>query len=823
MINVKRILAIVLSMALLLAVLPADDFLCKASAAQSSATYTVTVNTDMPDDAVIDTFFLYGPLDGGVSNATAKYTVAEEDGVYTATVPTTGKYLVVLSYSVSTVSGGFRPSTYTTYYYGRQIFFVTGTETPVSVTTEEVNISWTKASQTYANTSRFDHVDVRVYGTYSTSQDNVLTNYNVKLANATVVVSYPESSANASAGFEVSHVGDDEESYEWRAIGKRIYKDAIITLTCDIIDASTGEALYEGFSVSFSGEVEFTQAIINCDMNQGLDFIINPISIIEAITHQVSYNWRVEGSDEELNAALLEKLNLVATAPATTDGYRSGETHTVDTVWARDTEKLVYLENENGTRTYYLLTFHGWDSYTNETGTFEIDGETLPVSSDTLVEGYWTYHTYDGSNSLTLAKTLVIPKGYEQYFDLSTMYMQVSKAGTDTHLHISFSHMAEHMEGGAQYSTDESGNTVIYLEYTLSLPVYSNGMEYTVEEVVGQVPGFALSAQVSVSDSEYLSADAQTVSATALLPAGAINTDLGTIAFTNTYTKSQAVDSITRPDLVIRKTDAETGELMSGVSFTLTPASYDASTDTWTALSGAVTAITNDHGAVAFTALEEGYYLLTETATLEGYYLPDDVYIVQVTLKDGYPIDELVDGQWITVYEYNLHVYLQTDTGYESVSYLHNYLPITNHKIYGALTIVKTFGEGNAYLPEAITVLVTGPDGYSETVVLNADNNWTVTLSSLALGEYSVEETDAEVEGYELSVTGEQTVALSEETLEVTVTIANTYTAVTEPDPDPDPNPNDPPKTGDMGPIGALAAMLTAAAVLALLKKKYNA
>ena len=108
----------------------------------------------------------------------------------------------------------------------------------------------------------------------------------------------------------------------------------------------------------------------------------------------------------------------------------------------------------------------------------------------------------------------------------------------------------------------------------------------------------------------------------------------------------------------------------------------------------------------------------------------------------------------------------------------------------GSITITKSFaGLPENMRPASVSFTVTGPNDFSETVTLSADNQWSSTISGLGEGTYTITEGAADVDGYVYAsnfTDGKATVTLVKSALDTesnkytvsseTAAFANTYT-----------------------------------------------
>ena len=162
----------------------------------------------------------------------------------------------------------------------------------------------------------------------------------------------------------------------------------------------------------------------------------------------------------------------------------------------------------------------------------------------------------------------------------------------------------------------------------------------------------------------------------------------------------------------------------------------------------------------------------TQTVTIKG----ANSKTIHDLVPGNYTVSEERDG--ISIAKYSVTV--SGEGNVEIVAGETAKIKITNtyEDITGSLTVNKALVSGapDAAKDKEYVFTVSGPDGYSETVKIKGANS--ATLTGLIPGSYKVTENEsaAAIDGYDLTVTGENNTSVSVQSKKNTsVTITNTY------------------------------------------------
>ncbi len=736
------------------------------------ATYTVTFSVTNQSGAALTytnimisnaAFEGMGDSETGTVGSTIAYVNTNDEGIATYTLPD-GFYYAYVAYT----SGRYS-------YYDAIFFRVNGEDRTVTL---QANTRYTnRYESTYNNTTYFDHVDIRVKGTATSGTNINLSSYGITLSNVHVIVNNPAVSGYQDYDFSFTN----STSYEWRRERIKVHKEAVVTVTCDIY--INGELAQSGYSQSFFGKNDFVKAIEQCDGKQGLDFIINPLDILQAVMVDVSYQWTMaDGSPVPAN--------FPATLPSGETDKEPGYDHTINTHY----QAGYYVIDENAGKMY---TFSGWTHWSDEETektAIASDATTIELNSDTIIYGTWTATDLEiADQHIIITKTFKDAEGNDV------------TPPSDWHIKL------VGPEGGTlevSLSQFTNSNGV----YTYRLPVYRTG-EYTIEEHAYEVSGYtsAASATVTEATTEHSHITNENTSAGDGVTFEIekldyeVNSnhcdDIATVAFTNTYTKAIGEDVYNYPALRLNKMDADTRTALANAEFSLYKVGENNTLGELVS-----TQITDESGYAYFWDVEPGEYWLIETEAPDGYMAGYAQYKVIVTEKEGSPVEQLINGEYCMVHSYDMAVLVNIGDGngwYPSDHFsvgsteTRFRLGAFNEKISGQLIVSKDIAgdlSENTY-PTDIVVHVSGPNNFERVLTLNKDNGWSVTLTGLELGDYTITERDASVPGYEINTvigtvaTTTTTVTLdktdvpanyvkNDPVAEETVAIVNTYAKI---------------------------------------------
>lgn len=665
-------------------------------------------------------------------------------------------------------AAAFEPGTYNIYYgvfSGWNSSFASGTATleagdsNANVRLRSTNVGSGTAYATklpyatslFYNTASFNHVDIRVAGSYVLQIGGQA--YSATVSNPSVAVKVGGTTV-------ASQTWSGTTSYEWRKTNLYLNKASVITvemvLDLTYTDSSGQRHTLQDVQITYdsvNNVSKFIDAIAICDMVQGLDFRVDVEDIQEVISYySVSYEWKVYNTDGTYTVLPAGAPN----PPASTNGHEEGSQYVYDTEYVSGTS---FYDYDNG----LLYTFHGWDTYSHSaafnpipsSGYFALDdgdanaanNAAIAITADTYIYGYWT------TTKLVPASAHI---AIEKVFIVDGVQMSMPEA-EDLWFRID-----------TGYDGDADGFTTIDVDYSMvaaatggeyKIPVYQYDTPFVFTEYNAEVPGYTRTTAVTVSGSNILSyaqnGDSVTVAMDPVYQGE--NIHLGTVTYTNTYTKKMGQAVHVYPVLTLLKSAADTNQSQNGVGFTLYG---DADCETPVAM------VTTASGGIAlldFAAVEDvapGTYYLKETAPLAGYHADPCVYTVILSASE--PVEELRNGEYVQVTHYSVSVTLPEDsTAVYQQHTDYTRLHIFNSPVLGSLNLNKTItGLEDADRDKLnAVVIVHGPitrdSGNNITAIgstwqleLNSGNGWTAALGKLPLGEYLIHESFASVHNY---------------------------------------------------------------------------
>ena len=660
----------------------------------------------------------------------------------------------------------FEPGSYTIYYGGRgsgmmsQNSFASASVTVSgnqnSVTVSRMNsaninnssyeMKYLYATSAFYNASTFDHIDIRVQGSYEIPLGN--QSYAATISNPTVVVKV--------GGTQVaSQTWNSNESYEWRKTGLSLNKSSGITveLTFDLTytDSSQKKHVLEDVHITYDSvndREKFIDAIAICDIVQGLDFRVSVEDIAKEIQyHTVTYVWKVY----DTNGGYISLPSGAPSVPVATSGHEEETDYVYDTEYVSGT---AFYDYENGK----MYTFHGWDTYSHSSTYNPIpsngytaldDGDKnaannpkIKITADTYIYGYWTVTNLEPASAhIAIEKVFVI--------DGQNVSLKAAE-------NLWFS-----VETGVDHDSD--GETMVDVNYQMlstavngeyKIPVYQYDTPFVFTELNADVAGYTRTTTVTVNGNHIASyvhnGDQVTVAMNPVYQGE--NVHLGTVTYTNIYTKNVGTPQKVYPSLTLLKTAADTYQAQDGVEFTLyRDEACTNALKTWTTSNGGL-------ATLKFDDLSAGTYYLKETASLDGYHLDSHVYVIVVS--ETHTVEELHDETYVSVTYYDLSVTVPSDSTASYSDTDGDRLHVFNEPVLGTLTVKKTFtGIDQDQDKVNAVVIVHGPVtrnnnqeitdlGSTRQLTLNKENSWQMSLEDLAVGEYLIHESFASVDGY---------------------------------------------------------------------------
>ena len=799
----KRVLSLLLVLVMLISMLPGSAI----AATADGSTVTVSDSAYYGKYIVISNgtdYDLYYVSSNGTVQTTDGQTASFASGSYSV-------YYGIFSNSSGRGNGDSS--------FAGGSFTVTGSTSSVrvenmrsqSVSNSSTNV-YLYATSLFYNTVAFSHVDVRVAGSYVIQ---------VGSQEYTAVVSNPSVVVKVGGTQVASKSWSGTTNYEWRQTNLSLTRASIITveMTLDLTytDASGNKQTLEDVTVvydSVNDVDKFIDAIAICDMVQGLDFRVTVEDIQEELDdYNVYYQWKVYHLDGTTTDDLPANLGAYS-VPAAVEGLQEGTEYVYNTGFVQGTS---YYDYANG----LLYTFHGWDTWSHSSvfstdvtaeGYHALDdgdtdasnNSTIPITADTWINGYWTVSALTPSDAYLLVRKVVIVESGDA--DYVTDYLQ-----NIGRMYISIDPGIDEDGDDAEQVDVDYPAAVTADGYRIDVYQYDDPFLFT--EYQADVPGYTRTVQVTVSESSNLTLESQSGDSASVAISPAFDPaqapyNLGTVTYTNTYTKNTGAAVSQYPSLTLIKSASDTGDYQGGVVFGL----Y--SDESCTTCVSTFTTTADGEAIISFDNMAAGTYYLKELTPASGYVADATVY--QVTLAVSETKEEMRWNAETNRYEYvqvtyhtlSVAVPESSNASYSASDSTGYYrLHVYNDPILGSLHVRKTTTGLNDEDKSSLNavVIVHGPItrdssnaitdiGSTWTLNLNEDNQWETTVSQLPVGEYLIHESFASIHGY--TWTGVQYGALEtvlyngitsgvfrvETTAEIDLTLTNAYTQWTAAD-----------------------------------------
>ncbi|MCR4622969.1 MAG: InlB B-repeat-containing protein [Clostridiales bacterium] len=423
-----------------------------------------------------------------------------------------------------------------------------------------------------------------------------------------------------------------------------------------------------------------------------------------------------------------------------------------------NSDPYVFVANDSQAGTYDITSTSSTGTLTLDdipTGTYTVYEQGTAEGDDAWIEDYLLTVAYSPANTAGTGAEIPVPKDTEGPVSVTitntyTRYigtLSVSKATVPASISQAFKFTVK--SDGKYLYLDTATNKYGFRDTAYEFEVTSNGNPtvlvnipvgtYTVEEVIdGETAGDQ--ADVQVEGYRY---DGTTYDASQSVEVKKTHTEQAPaeVAITNSYTKLV--------DVTVTKT-------FSGIAVADIPANFQ----------------------IGYTITENGQQNISGTFTKTDADISDDGLTWTWEKEDVAvgAIFEAVESSY-AVTGYKCNTASNDVTKSITVSETTNSISYTNVYELGSLTITKEASGlvGEDVVPPTTKFTVTGPNSYSSEFTYSQMTEGSYELTGLKLGQYSVAESGAEVEGYKLTTTVGQAVTLDADNMEGEIEVENVY------------------------------------------------